>query len=51
MHVAIDHSGPGEGIAYVAEEPRPFFLSIESAGLEWTVRIEEGSWGQREQVY
>lgn len=48
MNVAIDHPGAGEGIAYVAEEPRPFFLSIESAGLEWTVQIEEGSWGERE---
>lgn len=47
MNTAIDHRGPGDGIAYVAEEPRPFFLSIESAGLQWTVQVEEGVLGER----
>jgi hypothetical protein len=48
MTVAVDVQEAGEGIAYVAEEPRPFFLSIESSALEWTVQIEEGMWGERE---
>ncbi len=48
MTVAVDTQQAGEGVAYVAEEPRPFFLSIESSGLEWTVRIEEGTWGERQ---
>lgn len=48
MNVAIDHPGAGEGIAYVAEEPRPFFLSIESSGLDWSVQVEEGLLGERE---
>jgi hypothetical protein len=48
MNVAIDHPGVGEGIAYVAEEPRPFFLSIESSGLNWSVHVEEGVLGERE---
>ena len=48
MSVAVDHQGAGSGVAYVAEEPRPFFVSIESSGLEWTVQIEEGSLGERE---
>jgi hypothetical protein len=47
MNTAVDHRGPGEGIAYVAEEPRPFFLSIESAGLNWTLQVEEGVLGER----
>lgn len=48
MSVAVDAHEAGEGIAYVAEEPRPFFLSIESSGLHWTVQIEEGTWGERQ---
>lgn len=48
MNVAIDHPGAGEGIAYVAEEPRPFFLSIESSGLGWSVQVEEGVLGERD---
>ena len=47
MNVAVDQQGAGDGIAYVAEEPRPFFLSIESSGLEWTVQVEEGVLGER----
>lgn len=48
MSVAVEEQGAGSGVAYVAEEPRPFFLSIESSGLEWTVQVEEGWWGERE---
>lgn len=48
MNVAVEHTGAGEGIAYVAEEPRPFFLSIESSGLIWSVQVEEGVLGERE---
>ncbi len=44
--VALDHHGAGSGIAYVAEEPRMFFLAIESAGLDWTVHVEEGIVGE-----
>ena len=47
MNMAVDQQGAGGGIAYVAEEPRPFFLSIESSGLEWTVQVEEGVFGER----
>jgi hypothetical protein len=48
MTVAVDAQEAGEGVAYVAEEPRPFFLSIESSGFDWTVRVEEGTWGERQ---
>ncbi len=48
MTVALDHHGAGSGIAYVAEEPRMFFLAIESAGLDWTVHVEEGIVGERQ---
>jgi hypothetical protein len=48
MSVAVDGPGAGSGVAYVAEEPRPFFLSIESSGLKWSVQVEEGILGERE---
>lgn len=41
--VAVDHSGAGSGIGYVAEDPREFFLVVESKGLDWKLNVEEGS--------
>ena len=46
--VAAEHQGAGNGIAYLAEEPRQFFLVIESGGLDWTVQVEEGVEGEAE---
>jgi|SRR5581483_5414003 len=42
VSVAADHQGAGSGIAYLAEEPRQFFLDIQSSGLNWRVEVEEG---------
>jgi hypothetical protein len=44
----VDHPGVGSGVAYVAEDPRPFFLVIESSGLDWSVSVEEGVIGEQE---
>jgi hypothetical protein len=44
----VDHRGEGRGIAYVAEDPRQFFLVIESSGLDWKVEVEEGVIGEPE---
>jgi hypothetical protein len=40
--VAVDRRGPGKDITYVTEDPRTFFLVIESEGLEWSVEVSEG---------
>ena len=40
--VAVDRRGPGKDVTYVTEDPRAFFLVIESEGLEWSVEIAEG---------
>jgi hypothetical protein len=40
--VAVDRLGPGKDVTYVTEDPRSFFLVIESEGLEWSVEIAEG---------
>jgi hypothetical protein len=42
VEVAVDHQGPGNGLVYVSEDPRQFFLEIESSGVEWRVAVEEG---------
>jgi hypothetical protein len=42
LAVVVDHRGPGSDVAYVNEDPRAFFLVIESTGLEWNVNVAEG---------
>ena len=39
--VAVDKNGPGSGTAFVGDEPRMYFLSIESQGLDWSLTVEE----------
>jgi hypothetical protein len=39
--LAVDRRGVGRDVAYVSEDPRPFFLVIESANLEWTLAADE----------
>lgn len=40
LSVAVEHNGPGEGIAYVADDPRLYHLVIDSSNLDWTVSVE-----------
>ena len=39
--VAVDHVGVGRDTTYDYEDPRAFFLVIESANLDWTLTAEE----------
>jgi hypothetical protein len=39
---AVSHQGPGRDVAYVTEDPREFFLVIESSNLDWSVSVDEG---------
>jgi hypothetical protein len=45
--VVVDRHGPGHDVAYVTEDPRTFFLVIESENLDWSVEVAEGLPGQR----
>jgi len=45
--VAVDRHGAGHDVAYVTEDPRTFFLVIESESLDWSVEVAEGLPGQR----
>jgi hypothetical protein len=38
----VEQHGPGSGVKYITEDPRSFFLVIESKGAEWTVDVAEG---------
>ena len=39
--LAVDTRGVGRDTTYVNEDPRSFFLSVESANLDWTVAADE----------
>ena len=41
----VDETGTGEGTVYVAEDPRGFYMSVESANLDWSVTVEEAVFG------
>jgi hypothetical protein len=40
--VAIDARGARADVAYVSEDPRSFFLAVESVNLDWTLAADEG---------
>jgi hypothetical protein len=46
VQTAVDYRGEGHDTAYVAEEPRAFFLVIDSHDIDWSVSVEEGVIGE-----
>ena len=42
----VDEKGSGEGTAYTAEDPRVFYITVESANLEWSFTVEEALFGR-----
>ena len=45
VKVAVDEHGAGEGIAYVNDDPRVFYMLVESSGLDWSFSVDEGFTG------
>ena len=43
----VDEKGVGEGTAYAADDPRAFYMTVESANLDWTVTVEEAIFGRQ----
>lgn len=41
LSVAVEHNGPGAGIAYVTDDPRLYHMVIDSTNLDWTVSVEQ----------
>jgi hypothetical protein len=42
----VDEKGPGEGTAYAADDPRVFYITVESANLDWSFTVEEAIFGR-----
>jgi hypothetical protein len=42
----VDEKGLGEGTAYTAEDPRVFYVLVESANLDWSFTVEEALFGR-----
>ena len=43
----VDEKGLGEGTAYAAEDPRVFYILVESANLDWSFTVEEALFGSQ----
>lgn len=41
LQLAVDHAGVGSGVGYVAQDPRLFYLVVDSADLDWSFSVEE----------
>ncbi len=39
---AVDHRGVGAATAYLSEDPRVFYVVVDSARVEWSFTIDEG---------
>jgi hypothetical protein len=39
--LAVEHRGVGKDTAYVSDEPRLYYLLVESTGVAWTIKVEE----------
>jgi hypothetical protein len=39
--VAVDEKAAGSVTAFVGDEPRMYFVSIEAQGLDWSLTVEE----------
>ena len=46
IYDAVQHQGDGHGVAYVNEDPRLYHLVIDSAGVDWSVAVEEAVVGE-----
>jgi len=41
LNQLIDQDGPGEGINYISDDSRPYYLVVDSSDLDWTVTVEQ----------
>jgi hypothetical protein len=41
LQTAVDERGVGQGTDYIGEDPREFFIVVESSNLEWAFTVEE----------
>jgi hypothetical protein len=41
LQEVVNHSGPGEGTLNFEDDPRPYDLMVQSAGVTWLVVVDE----------
>jgi hypothetical protein len=46
LQESVDAKGPGEGTVYAAEDPRVFYITVESVNLDWSFTVEEALFGR-----
>jgi hypothetical protein len=46
LQQVVDRQGAGSGVDYVSQDPHVFYISIESAGLDWKISVDEGIAGE-----
>jgi hypothetical protein len=46
LQEVVDEKGQGDGTVYVAEDPRVFQISVDSANLDWSFSVEEAVFGE-----
>jgi hypothetical protein len=46
LQPVVDQRGTGAGIDYVSQDPHVFYMSVESAGLDWKFSVDEGIAGE-----
>jgi hypothetical protein len=42
LQQVVEERGAASGVDYVSQDPHVFYMSVESAGLEWKFSVEEG---------
>jgi hypothetical protein len=48
LMTAVDFKGVGQNVAVINEDPRLYFLVIESEGVDWTISAEQRVTGERQ---
>ena len=46
VQTAVDQKGIGHGMSYIHDDPRVFYLVIESANVDWSFTLDEGVMGK-----
>jgi hypothetical protein len=50
MEVPVDTKGPGEGTAFVDQDPHVLYFVVESADLDWSFTVEDSVAGTVEKA-
>ena len=45
LRTGVDYQGVGEGTADLSDDPRVFFIEVESSDVDWTFTVEEALLG------